>query len=296
VAPGLRIVASNKELEAAYISAFETNMPQPSVSLYEGSHHLQGNKPGLLLELKGFYRSFGLTMAESENDLEDSLVAELEFMQFLTAKQAQAEDGSLDKSPYLRAQKDFLERHLAAWLPSLLADAEGKLNNPFYRALVVLANRFVASDTGTVERDVASLNVYLPCSSYRSFVATADSENDVKEMRAIKSFCLRQGMDIAGSLDDLSDCLCIELKFMRVQCFREHDAAIHGNAERKASLQAVEAEFLGRFLTPFTSRLADIDIQSNPTSPYSHLLEALRHFVSHHFMEFEAMTREPAVS
>jgi TorA maturation chaperone TorD len=137
---------------------------------------------------------------------------------------------------------------------------------------------------------------YLPCSSYRSFVATADSENDVKEMRAIKSFCLRQGMDIAGSLDDLSDCLCIELKFMRVQCFREHDAAIHGNAERKASLQAVEAEFLGRFLTPFTSRLADIDIQSNPTSPYSHLLEALRHFVSHHFMEFEAMTREPAVS
>ena len=137
---------------------------------------------------------------------------------------------------------------------------------------------------------------YLPCSSYRSFVATADSENDVKEMRAIKSFCLRQGMDIAGSLDDLSDCLCIELKFMRVQCFREHDAAIHGNAERKASLQAVEAEFLGRFLTPFTSRLADIDIQSNPTSPYSHLLEALRHFVSHHLMEFEAMTREPAVS
>jgi hypothetical protein len=28
----------------------------------------------------------------------------------------------------------------------------------------------------------------------------------------------------------------------------------------------------------------------------SHLLEALRHFVSHHLMEFEAMTREPAVS
>lgn len=159
VAPGLRIVASNKELEAAYISAFETNMPQPSVSLYEGSHHLQGNKPGLLLELKGFYRAFGLTMAEVENDLEDSLVAELEFMQFLTAKQAQAEDGSLEKSPYVNAQRDFLERHLAAWLPSLLTDAEGKLNNPFYRALVVLANRFVASDTGTVERDVASLNV-----------------------------------------------------------------------------------------------------------------------------------------
>lgn len=137
---------------------------------------------------------------------------------------------------------------------------------------------------------------HLPCSHYGSLVATADSENEVKEMRAINSFCLRQGMDIAGSLDDLSDGLSIELKFMRVQCFREHDAAINGNAELKASLQAVEAEFLGRFLTPFASRLADIAIQSNPTSPYAHLLDALRHFVSHHLMGIEATTREPAVS
>lgn len=159
VAPGLRIVGSNKELEAAYISAFETNMPQPSVPLYEGSHHLQGNKPGLLLELKGFYRAFGLSMAESENDLEDALVAELEFMQFLTAKQAQSEDGSLNKSPYVHAQKDFLDRHLGAWLPSLLADAGGKLKNPFYIALVVLADRFVASDVETVHRDFANQDV-----------------------------------------------------------------------------------------------------------------------------------------
>ncbi|MBK8768779.1 MAG: hypothetical protein IPM01_31510 [Burkholderiaceae bacterium] len=59
----------------------------------------------------------------------------------------------------MHAQKDFLERHLAAWLPSLLTDAEGKLNNPFYRALVVLADRFVASDAGTMHRDAASLGV-----------------------------------------------------------------------------------------------------------------------------------------
>ncbi len=152
---GLQAATSRQELETAYISAFETNMPEPSVALYEGSHHLQGNKPELLLELKSFYRAFGLTMAESENDLEDSLTAELEFMQFLTAKQAQAEDGSLDKLPYLRAQKDFLERHLAAWLPPLQAEAESKLKNPFYKALIALANHFVALDAKAVERDVA---------------------------------------------------------------------------------------------------------------------------------------------
>ena len=158
MAPDLRAVPSRAEMEAAYISAFETNMPEPSVSLYEGSHHLQGNKPALLLELKGFYRNFGLTMADSENDLEDSLSAELEFMQFLTAKQAQAEDGSLDKSPYLRAQRDFLERHLAAWLPALLVDAEGKLKYPFYRAIALLANDFVALDLNAVRREVSVLS------------------------------------------------------------------------------------------------------------------------------------------
>ena len=146
-----------RDLETAYISAFETNMPEPSVSLYEGSHHLQGNKSGLLLELKSFYRAFGLTIADSENDLEDALTAELEFMQFLTAKQAQAEEGTLDRSPYVRAQRDFLQRHLAAWLPALDAEAESKLKHPFYRALTTLTNDFVAFDVKAIERDVGSL-------------------------------------------------------------------------------------------------------------------------------------------
>lgn len=154
---GLQTGNSRMELESAYLSAFETDMPEPSVSLYEGSHHLQGNKPGLLLELKSFYRAFGLTIADSENDLEDALTAELEFMQFLTAKQAQAEEGALDKSPYLRAQRDFLQRHLAAWLPALEVEAESKLKHPFYRALTALANDFVALDVKALERDVARL-------------------------------------------------------------------------------------------------------------------------------------------
>lgn len=158
-ASGLQVVTSCQELESAYISAFETNMPEPSVSLYEGSHHLQGNKPGLLLELKGFYRNFGLTMAGAENDLEDALTAELEFMQFLTAKQVQAEEGALEKSPYLLAQRDFLVRHLAAWLPALQAEAESKLKHSFYRVLTALTNDFVAFDVKVVGRDVARLDV-----------------------------------------------------------------------------------------------------------------------------------------
>lgn len=149
--------ATCQELESDYLSAFETNMPKPSVSLYEGSHHQQGGKSALLLELKGFYRNFGLVIAEAENDLEDALTAELEFMQFLTAKQAQAEEGVLDKAPYLRAQRDFLERHLAMWLPALRAALEAKLEHPFYRALGELVSDFVARDVEEVRRELSFL-------------------------------------------------------------------------------------------------------------------------------------------
>lgn len=157
VAKDLQASMPLHELESRYLSAFETNMPAPSVSLYEGSHHMHGNRPGLLLELKGFYRTFGLSMADSENDLEDALTAELEFMQFLSAKQVLAEEGALDKSPYLRAQNDFLQRHLDAWLPQLLVAAKCKVNHPFYLALIALAADFVAVDAKLVGRDVARL-------------------------------------------------------------------------------------------------------------------------------------------
>lgn len=152
-AADLMIAAPVDALVSAYLNAFETNMPEPSVSLYEGSHHQRGNRPALLIELKSFYLTFGLAVAESDNDLEDGITAELEFMQFLTAKQAQAEDEGLQSKPYLHAQRDFLERHLAAWVPALQAEASAKLKHPFYVALVGFAADFVAHDFVEVQRE-----------------------------------------------------------------------------------------------------------------------------------------------
>jgi DMSO reductase family type II enzyme chaperone len=158
---GLSVVSSRQEFEAAYISAFVTDMPSPSVSLYEGSYRVSGEKPALLLELKGFYRNFGLSMAAKDNDLEDALAAELEFMQFLAAKLAVAETGALDPLPYLRAQKDFLERHLAVWLPALAAETAHKLKLPFFTTLAALAGDFVAQDA----RQLAEMTVTAQTSS-----------------------------------------------------------------------------------------------------------------------------------
>jgi len=155
-APLLTIAGDIADFEASYLAAFENNLPLPSVSLYEGSYGARrGEKAALMLELKGFYRNFGLAMAA--NDLEDALTAELEFMQFLAAKQALAEEGALDRKPYVLAQRDFLERHLAAWLPALRTAITANLKQPFFPALADLASEFVTQDTAEMVRDADRL-------------------------------------------------------------------------------------------------------------------------------------------
>jgi len=155
VAPDLAVACDYQEFESSYLSAFETNMPTPSVSLYEGSYLPSGGRPLLLLELKGFFSVFGLGMSKEANDFEDTLTAELEFMQFQAAKQAQAIEGRMEIAPYLKAQRDFLERHLAVWLPKLCAEIEQNVKFPFYRALARLMARFVQRDAEVVKGEIA---------------------------------------------------------------------------------------------------------------------------------------------
>lgn len=131
--------------ENEYLRAFQTNAPTPSIPLYEGSYLPGAQKARILLELRGFYKNFGLDMNKGERELEDSLTAELEFMQFLAAKQSQAcEEGAPE--PYLLAQRDFLERHLAVWLPQFEAQVAAKVSFVFYRSLASIARVCVERD------------------------------------------------------------------------------------------------------------------------------------------------------
>jgi putative dimethyl sulfoxide reductase chaperone len=142
-----------EDLQATYLAAFENDLPAPSVSLYEGSYGTKrGSRPTLLIELKALYRHFGLVMAE--NDVEDALTAELEFMQFLAAKQAQTASDGGDAIPYLHAQRDFLTRHLAGWLPALEAELDAKLGACLHSRLGRVMTNYVLLDVVAVARQL----------------------------------------------------------------------------------------------------------------------------------------------
>lgn len=131
---------------------------------------------------------------------------------------------------------------------------------------------------------------HLPCPPYGSLFTAIDSEKRLEEMLAIKEFYQRHGIDIAEAYDDLPDHICVELEFMQVLCFREHEATQANDLAVIAGLRGTQAEFLSRFLMPFAIRLAEIGIQSAPENPYSHLLEVMRCFISQHHDELALTT------
>ncbi len=116
--------------------------------LYGG--HYARDRLRTMEELVRFYNFFGLRL--SPGLMPDHLTVELEFMHYLTFKEAEARAAGGDVESYLRAQKDFLDRHLVSWLPQLAAKLRQQRPAPFYRALGGLAARFVECERRYVGR------------------------------------------------------------------------------------------------------------------------------------------------
>ncbi len=147
MADGLSVVGrSLEDFEAEYLNSFHTNLPVPSASLYESSYVKNSAKATILLELRAFYEHFGLAVAENTRELEDNLTGELEFMHFLSAKEAQCIDERLNVVPYVLAQHDFVSRHLAVWIPEFRRDVAKKSMMNFYRSLAQITDQFVRYD------------------------------------------------------------------------------------------------------------------------------------------------------
>lgn len=142
-------------LEGDYLATFETGPRKPPLSLYEGSYVTDRPRADLLLEIDAFYRHFGLVPGETPRDFVDALTAELEFLQFLVAKEAQAIEQALDAAPYRRAQHDFLVRHLVPFLIAM-DETPGERTAPFYRGLVRCARCFAEAESAAVARRLAA--------------------------------------------------------------------------------------------------------------------------------------------
>lgn len=135
-----------KEFQVEFISLFEIGTTEPPCPLYEGVYPGMGPRKKVMEEVLRFYNFFDLGLSQERRELPDHITAELEFMHFLSFKETEAIEKSLDRGSYIRAQRDFLQRHLSQWLPKLHKRVKEKASLPFFVHLTFLLKEFINQD------------------------------------------------------------------------------------------------------------------------------------------------------
>ncbi len=142
---------SPEEFQAEYLRVFEVGEGTggPPAPLYGGFYGNGGNRIQRLEEVVRFYEYFGLRASPEDPRPADNLSTELEFMKYLTFKEAVTQSPRLQGS-FRRAQNDFLERQLTTWLPQVVERADAANALPFWKWAMSLTRDFATADAGYV--------------------------------------------------------------------------------------------------------------------------------------------------
>jgi TorA maturation chaperone TorD len=122
------------------------------------------DKGTILADIAGFYRAFGLELAEAASEKVDYLVGELEFVAMLLVMLAKAteQDNAAEVTPITHnALSSFSSDHLGEWLPSFCERLSQLTVLPLYQQLakllqltwtgIVAVNRLPVSDENLQE-------------------------------------------------------------------------------------------------------------------------------------------------
>lgn len=154
------------EVEVAFTGTFVAGFPEPPCPPYEGLVRTREPRVKVMLEVSDFYRHFGLRMnpEEGKNESPDHLRAELEFLQFLCLKEAQARrEGTAELlHGYVLAQRDFLARHLVAWVRPLAERLLSAQSHPWFAACASLLADHLDGELSLVEGYLPELRKALP--------------------------------------------------------------------------------------------------------------------------------------
>lgn len=123
---------------------------------YGGAHIFRQTQD--LGDIAGFYTAFGLEVSDTNKERLDHISTELEFMHFLTYKEAYArEHHSSEEIDICReAQKKFLKEHLGRWAPLFLKRLAEKAQSGFYRELAHLTESFLVFEVEFLDVEAMS--------------------------------------------------------------------------------------------------------------------------------------------
>jgi TorA maturation chaperone TorD len=141
--------ALNIQYENTFGLLVSSNCPPYEMEYVNSKFTFQ--RSNTLADVSGFYRAFGLSVAETPPERHDHIVLELEFMACLLGLErgaAAADGGSAAQRRQIcrDGQSRFFETHLAWWLPTFGELVARQNPNGFYAAAARFLGAFVATE------------------------------------------------------------------------------------------------------------------------------------------------------
>lgn len=131
-------------LQSCYWSLFQTASPAGAVVSLNEKDYVRTDRNQLWEDILRFYDHFGIEYsADRVEEFPDHLVTQLEFLHYLAFLEAGTAG---DADPYIRARGDFVERHLANWLPALADKLALKAADAPYAGFGELLRLFLAEE------------------------------------------------------------------------------------------------------------------------------------------------------
>lgn len=134
----------DESLLVEFTRLFEAGAEGPDCPLNGGQY--RGGAMESLEELVRFYDFFGLSCDQLTQGEPDHLVTELEFLHFLSFQEARLGATGDDVTGVLLAQRDFIQRHPGAWVPTLRERLLGTGAPRFFCELASLLERFLQAE------------------------------------------------------------------------------------------------------------------------------------------------------
>lgn len=147
--PGLLPQPLDPPLAIVHARLFGHNLT-PDCPPYEASYEQTNifQQTQVLADLAGFYRAFGLDVADTAHERGDHMAVESEFMAYLCLKEWHARRSGYETNAQIcrDAQRKFLSDHLGRWASAFAQALKRKAANSPYAGIANVLDTFVRAE------------------------------------------------------------------------------------------------------------------------------------------------------
>jgi TorA maturation chaperone TorD len=148
-------VLKREDMESEYNRLF-AHLGSAKCPPYESEYGFDNifQKTHAMADIAGFYRAYGLEVADTDTERVDFIATELEFMSYLLMSETYARANGIRQQVdvAIDTQKKFLRDHLGRWMGVFSTILIDSTKNPFYHSLGNAVQEFV-------EREITLLGV-----------------------------------------------------------------------------------------------------------------------------------------